>query len=299
MACLATLLRRGILTALAILVLQSPAWAQTAEAPGAAALRSQYASLRPLLADNPFQGPLYLVSAQTSRNLTGDVHAVVEHPFAAVSAALGKPENWCDLMILHQNVKYCRRGVDAGVSQIELRVGKKFDQPLAAASRVSFAFRALDVSPEYLAVELEAPDGPFDTFGYRILLEATPLADGRTFIHMAYSFGYGAMSRVAMQLYLATIGRDKVGFTSTAKPGEPPAYIGGMRGLVERNTMRYYLAIDAYLDALAAPPAQRLEKRLRDWFDATEKYPRQLHEMSRDAYLAMKRHEYQRQQAPQ
>jgi hypothetical protein len=66
---------------------------------------------------------------------------------------------------------------------------------------------------------------------------------------------------------------------------------------MERNTMRYYLAIDAYLDSLKMPPAQQLESRLQAWFDATEKYPRQLHEVERDPYLQMKRVEVQRQTA--
>ncbi len=69
-----------------------------------------------------------------------------------------------------------------------------------------------------------------------------------------------------------------------------------MRGLVERNTMRYYLAIEAYLGALSMPPAARLEKRLRDWFASIESYPRQLHEMDENQYLKMKRREFLRQQ---
>ncbi len=67
-----------------------------------------------------------------------------------------------------------------------------------------------------------------------------------------------------------------------------------MRGLVERNTMRYYLAIEAYLGALSAPPPARLEKSLHDWFAAIEGYPRQLHELEQGEYLAMKRNEYAR-----
>jgi len=70
-----------------------------------------------------------------------------------------------------------------------------------------------------------------------------------------------------------------------------------MRGVVERNTMRYYLAIEAFLGALSVPPQARLEKRLRDWFAAAERYPRQLHEKERDEYLKMKRREYLRQQS--
>jgi len=79
--------------------------------------------------------------------------------------------------------------------------------------------------------------------------------------------------------------------------GGRPLYIGGMRGLVERNTMRYYLAIEAFLGALSVPPQARLEKSLRDWFAAIERYPRQLHELEQSEYLAMKRREYLRQQA--
>jgi hypothetical protein len=70
-----------------------------------------------------------------------------------------------------------------------------------------------------------------------------------------------------------------------------------MRGVAERNTMRYYLAIDAYLDSIALPAPQQLEKRLQAWFDATEKYPRQLREVDREAYLRMKRDEVRRQAA--
>jgi hypothetical protein len=105
-------------------------------------------------------------------------------------------------------------------------------------------------------------------------------------------------SELAIKVYLGTTGRDKVGFTRLdASRSDDDAFVGGMRGVVERNTMRYYLAIDAYLDSLAAPPQQRLERRLQAWFEATEKYPRQLHEVERDAYLRMKRGEVERQAA--
>ena len=91
--------------------------------------------------------------------------------------------------------------------------------------------------------------------------------------------------------------RDKVGFSTTGPAVDgKPAYVGGTRGLVERSTMRYYLAIDAYLAAISLPPAAQLERRLESWFAATEKYPTQLHEVDKPAYLGMKRNEYKRQQ---
>jgi hypothetical protein len=100
-----------------------------------------------------------------------------------------------------------------------------------------------------------------------------------------------------MEAYLATLGRNKVGFTVTGvQPDGETRYIAGMRGLTERNTMRYYLAVESFLRSLSAPAQSRVEKSLDDWFTAIERYPRQLHEMERGEYLAMKRMEYARQQ---
>jgi len=101
-----------------------------------------------------------------------------------------------------------------------------------------------------------------------------------------------------MQGYLATVGASKVGFTVTGNEGGQPSYIGGVRGVVERNTMRYYLAIDSYLKEMDAAPGDQQERRLRNWFSATERYARQLREVEREDYMEMKRAEIARQQQP-
>ena len=49
--------------------------------------------------------------------------------------------------------------------------------------------------------------------------------------------------------------------------------------------------------SLKSPPHQRVEKRIQTWFSNTERYPRQLREMDRSTYIAMKRSEHERQQA--
>jgi hypothetical protein len=145
-------------------------------------------------------------------------------------------------------------------------------------------------------VLLEAKDGPLGTSRYRIKLEVVALDERRSFLHLSYSYAYGLAARVATQSYLATLGRNKVGFSIVARNAEgQPVYIGGMRGVIERNTMRYYLAIEAYLSALSEPPAARLEKRLNLWHSGVEQYPAQLHELERDQYLSIKRKEIQRQ----
>jgi hypothetical protein len=136
------------------------------------------------------------------------------------------------------------------------------------------------------------------TRDYRITLEAVPLDKGRTFMHLSYSYVIGGMGRFAMQAYLSTAGAHKVGFSVTGKDENgQPIYIGGVRGALERNVMRYYLAIDAHLVSLGAPPEQQLEKRLDTWFNSSERYAKQLHEMDRSEYIALKRSEFGRQQA--
>lgn len=50
-----------------------------------------------------------------------------------------------------------------------------------------------------------------------------------------------------------------------------PQCMGGSQGVVERNAMRYYLAIDLDLAANVASPPARFEQSLGLWFDASER----------------------------
>ena len=269
-----------------------------AHAQDAAALRARHASLRDKLANNPFQRPLLLESAQSSGELKGDVYAVIDQPFATVAPALQGTDHWCDLLMLHLNVKHCIASGKEPNEILGVAVGRKFDQAIEDAYRVDFNYRLQASGADYLKMQLTAENGPLNTSNYRLAVEAVPLDDKRSFVHMSYAYAYGLAARLAMQGYLSTSGRDKVGFSITGKGDDgKPAYIDGVRGVVERNTMRYYLAIEAYLGAVSLAPAEQSEKRLRDWFNATERYALQLHEVDRDDYLAMKRRELQRQRA--
>ncbi|KVE74890.1 hypothetical protein [Burkholderia vietnamiensis] len=266
-------------------------------ADGAAALLDRYHSLGEQLKHNAFHRPLYLESSEASSSLKGDIYAVVDYPFAVVNGKLSDPAqgpaNWCAVLILHLNTKYCHASAGSGGPVLDVNLGRKVEQKLSDTYRVQFRYRVAASTPDYFQVDLSADSGPMGTKNYRIALEAVPVGASRTFLHLTYAYGFGTVGRMAMKTYLATIGSDKVGFTpaSGASAGEPQ-YVGGVRGLLERNTMRYYLAIDAYLATLDKP----LDQRLARWFDATEQYPQQLHEVDRAAYLQMKAQEVQRQQ---
>jgi hypothetical protein len=286
---------RAFVFAIALMV---PGVGRTGTPDAAEALHLRHAALRDVLARNEYQRPLYLDSTEAAGNIKGDVYVVVAHPFDRVVDALRSSDHWCDILILHLNAKYCRPSVGPSDGKLlHVGIGRKFDQPLADAYRVNFVYRLLRADDELLQVGLEAVQGPMGTRNYRILLEAVPLDGQRSFIHLSYAYSYGVAARLAMQAYLATLGSAKVGFTVVDRRADgQPVHVGGVRGAVERNTMRYSLAIEAYLGAYTAPPEQQLEKRLRDWFASTERYALQLHEIDQNEYLEMKRREVVRQQ---
>ena len=270
------------------------------------------------------QRPVYLQSSETAERLEGEVLALIEHPLSAVRAALAQAPAWCDILILHLNVKYCRvtpAPASGAMQRLEVGLGRKFDEPLSSVHWLLFSFRAtaphstpnleapVEPGSRLADVELHALEGPLDTRNIRITVRTAPAAGGRTLLQLRYAYAQGPAARWAMQLYLATVGRHKLGFSLASERdrrtdrvdrsegaelrGKP---VTGVRALLERNTVRYYLAIDAYLDALVLPPAQQLERRLVDWFAATERHPAQLHELDVETYLQMKRLEVRRQQ---
>lgn len=269
----------------------------TAATAGAGELRQRHAQLREQLSNSAFGHALHIDSAESHDSLKGDVYAVLDHPFTTVRDALAEPAGWCDVLILPFNTKHCQAvGQEQGAALV-VRIGRKWDQPVDQAYRLEFAYRNVAATREYFESRLNAPEGPIGTRDYRITVSAVPIPGGRTFMHLSYSYGFGFTGRLAMQAYLATVGADKIGFSVVGRDGGgQPQFIGGVRGAVERNAMRYYLAIDAYLDSLAAPPQQQAEQRIQRWFSATERYPRQLHEMDRGTYVQMKRSEVERQQ---
>lgn len=264
--------------------------------PTAASLRDKYNASQDRLANNQFMRAMFLDSTETSESEDGDIYALVKHPFEVVRAALASPGNWCDILSLHPNTKYCKASVVEKQDVLNVSIGRKYDQPLEDAYPLVFGYRVAVQAPDYLQVRLNADKGPMGTSNYRIVLDAVPLKDSQTFIHLSYAYAYGLAGRLAMQGYLATLGKGKVGFTMVgSQASKQPIYIGGNRGLIERNTMRYFLAIDVFLGALSGSAQTRFEKRIQDWFVAIERYPRQLHEMEQGDYLAMKRKEYRRQ----
>ena len=317
-------LARGVV---AVCLLQIALWGWNVQAQGGSLppedLAARFEQLRRQGAVQLGQKPVFLQSTETPERLEGEVLALIDHPVLRVRAALAQAAVWCDILILHLNVKYCRAARQPGpagaVDTLEVGLGRKYDEPLSGVHWLDFRFSASPsaagpASPlgtslpgtsspgtSLPTVELRAPEGPLGTRDIRITVQTAEAAGGRTLLQLRYAYAQGAAARWAMQVYLGTLGRHKVGFSLVPEradnPSGPLQPVTGVRALLERNTVRYYLAVDAYLDALALPPTQQLERRLLDWFAATERHPRQLRELDWETYLQMKRMEVRRQQS--
>jgi hypothetical protein len=146
---------------------------------GPGALQARYTELSEQLRNNNFHRALYIESSEAGDTLKGDVYAVLDHPFATVSGSLKNPADWCDIMLLPFNTKYCRAVENNGEAALQVRIGRKHDQPVQDAYKVDFAWRPVVVRPDYFESRLTAGQGPIGTRDYRILVAAIPLDRGR------------------------------------------------------------------------------------------------------------------------
>jgi hypothetical protein len=273
------------------LTLATSALAAVHPSGSAAALRESFNALQPHLEHSAFDRPLALASTAGADSVSGEVHSIVPYPFATVRAALGDVRNWCEILFLDPTVERCDASSDrAADASIAIALGR-MHVPLR------FSYHVARADGDYLHVRLGAAKGPFGTRDFRIELEAAPFDAGHTMLHFAFSHGYGTAARLAMQAYLSTFARDKVGFSIVERTATgAPRYVGDFRGALERNVMRYYLAIEAYLASLSAPAYEQRDARLRAWYAATQRYARQLKED--DDYLERKRAQMARHPTP-
>jgi hypothetical protein len=234
---------------------------------------------------------LQVRSTEEDGLLGAEVNGMIEYPFSRVKEALTAPAAWCDFIPLVFNVKSCIHSVRNDRTLLTLFIGRKFFEPPEDALQLEYVFRILKQEEDQLRVLLIASEGPHGTRAYRIEVEAHADADGRTFIRLNSSFRPSLRSKFATGIYLSTTGSDKIGFSVVGKEGGKLLYVGGTKGIVERNAMRYYMALKAYLDTLHVPEENRLDARLNAWFDLTQEHPRQLYEMSKREYLSTKRKE--------
>lgn len=259
-------------------------------------LHDTYLKNKVTLETSSFGLPLFLDSYERDERVHVDVYGIFPHPFNTVSSLLRVPANLCDIVALHPNVKACTWSDQSDAGVLNFYVGKKTYQPPEAARKVLFRNQIVSQQNGYQDIILSADVGPFGTKDHNMRFEAIPLDGGRTFVHVSYEYSDSTALRLAGKAYFATLGRSKVGFTVTGTDDKgQPLYIGGPRGAIERNAVRYYFAIQAFMNSVRYPETNMFSMRISQWYDLTTRFPKQLSDLARADYLASKTTEHTNQ----
>ncbi len=282
-------IRYSLLAGLAVLGMLPMAQAAKRDV-GHAQLLAAYQQHEPRLRLGTGNLPL-AVETQTQNELqSGEAYAIFDYPYGKVTETLRNARNWCDIVPLLMNIKACTTQTLLSGTRITLYAGLKSYQPPGLARALNYTYRVQVLDTEYFSASLTADKT--DANSPPMTLEAMPLDAERTLVHVRYHWSTPLWLRMASDSYFATVGAHKIGFSTTgADPHGGPAYVSGINGAVERNALRYYLALDTFLSTDHAPEAGRFDQRLNHWFDLTERYPTQLHEMDKANYLRTKRKE--------
>ena len=240
---------------------------------------------------------IHVRSERNGNILKADVYAITPNSLDDLYKAISMPDNWCEFVPLHLNIKSCTY-TQGPQPTITFYAGRKFYEPPEDAFELKYQFQTTEHETDKFRVQLTAKDGPLGTSDYTIVVEALSL-ENETLLHMGLSYKTGLTSRAATWGYLSTIGKDKVGFSIVEQKAGNPVYIKGINGIIERNVMRYFLALSVYLDTLNLDTDELFLRRAEAWYDLTEEYATQLHELDKQEYIEAKQKEYINQQEMQ
>lgn len=251
------------------------------------------------IAAAPFDEPIHVTSEERRNAIDGDVYAIIQFPFETLNEELRSASAWCEIVFLHLNVKACVHtgSGQQGASSLRIYIGRKYYQPPEAAERVELRLDITEQTDNRLTMALIGDQGPYGTRDFHLHLVAVPYIDNQSLVHLHYSLGHGGFTRITMGMYFTFAGRHRVGFTADDYDQDGnPVFVRGVRGMIERNVMRFYLALQTHFESLDVPQDEWLGERLQRWFELTERYPRQLRELEASEYLNQKYREYEHQQ---
>ena len=261
------------------------------------ALFQKWEEIQPKLADTPFGIPIHIESLFPGHKIRCQVHGIMDQPFDDFEVVMTKSQNWSEMLLLHTNIKSCTVQRDGnGKKILTIYCGRKYYQPPEDTYSLALEFSVVDHQDDYFQAKLFGEKGPLFTHNYRVTLEGLSVSPGKTFICLSYEYDYGKTMKSALKMYYATLGRKKVGFTvvGTDKQGKP-VFVRGNKGLIERNTVRFYFSVQAFMETLKYDDTIRFNKRIHHWYDLISQCPKQLYELSEKEYIENKKKEKRNQ----
>ena len=237
---------------------------------------------------------LYLQSTVAALHAQGQALARLPMALPQARAALRSPEAWCLLLLLHPNVWRCEVASSGqGQTTLQILMGQQRVAVIGSTHTLNLAWKVTRDDESGLSLELMAEQGPLGTRDYRIGARLEALDETHSALALRFSNAFTRSGLWLAELYVNTAGRHRIGFTVESVDANGQAvYVRGLRGSVERNTMRFHLAVQSWLSVQSLPAARRIPRAIEAWFDASEQYAAQLHEIEREEYVQMKLQQY-------
>jgi hypothetical protein len=250
--------------------------------------RQQYGSLAPNIA-------LSIHTTEKGPRIWTEVFGTVRGKFAVVSQVLARPQGYCEFLPPLFNLKNCVHTHIGKREVLQFYVGSKHYTSMLRTILIESRLERVSERADYVHIRLASVDAGRSKYGYRVDIEIVPF--GSVVLARVHTYyNPDRLTRMAVATYLHTVGGNKIGFSRVPVPGSgKPVYVRGMSGVIERNTVRAFMAMQAYLDTASRSLANRYDARLRRWFELTERFRPQLHEMSKREYLSVKMRERLRQ----
>jgi len=212
-----------------------------------------------------------------------------------------QPAEWCEFIPLHLNIKACGFTETNQKNVVRFYAGVKDYVTPDDAHLLQLSFDAKKENDVFSA-DLFAADGPLDSTNIRFSIRAIDAeGEGGSGVYVEFELSSEpGLTNTLARVYLATIARKKIGFSIKGETWSgKPKYVGGQRGAIERNLVRYLMAIETYFDTAAQfsglSPDDLYKQRIDRWYDRTDQYRRQLYELPRTEYISNKLKERENQ----
>ena len=228
-------------------------------------------------AATPFGNPLSWSDDQNHYRV-GTETVLRDQDWQTVRQRLRDPLTWCRIGALVPDVRDCRieTGADPSAQVVlSLRSGGG-DEPQNVAHELT-----ISETGGVLEIRMRAPQAPLGVTDAGLDLQARNTANGVA-LTLAYGYRSSLRSRLMTRAYLSTTGRNRPGISYTLTDDGGREYVDGLRALIERNAMRYFLAVLAALKHDGPAAAET-------WYDLAATYTADLPEQDRDDYLDSRR----------
>lgn len=251
--------------------------------------------------ENPL--PFLLSSGNDDKNSAARIRYFLKNvSFDTLMDRLGQPAEWCEFIPLHLNIKACTFFQQGNQWYLRFYLGVKEYAAPGDARLLELKFSTARKGDVFV-VGLYAEHGPLRSSNIRFDLRAIAVEEedpNGVYLEFDMSSTPGLAEKLA-KVYLSTVARSKIGFSIVGETWRSqPRYVHGRRAAIERNLVRYLLAIETYFSTLDLENDNAVyPKRMERWYDATDKYPEQLYELDRSEYLSGKKRERENQDALQ